>query len=156
MEAPYRTLQYCWTNGWDCLWRGHSVYWNRPLIPHTTRGGCEGVSGTPCGGKHTFFRHGCPPPPPTKLENETLKDKFFGPILAHKLLVPRPSPPPPPTTSLLPTVHQLEAPCATTLSEGPTGKVCGNFTAPVADWVSGGLRGSKFSAGRGASYDTGH
>ena len=29
------TSQYCWTNGWNCLWRGHSVYWNRPLIPHT-------------------------------------------------------------------------------------------------------------------------
>ena len=27
------TSQYCWTNGWNCLWRGHSVYWNRPLIP---------------------------------------------------------------------------------------------------------------------------
>ena len=27
------TSQYCWTNGWDCLWRGHSVYRNRPLIP---------------------------------------------------------------------------------------------------------------------------
>ena len=25
--------QYCWTNGWNCLWRGHSVYQNRPLIP---------------------------------------------------------------------------------------------------------------------------
>ena len=20
------TSQYCWTNGWNCLWRGHSVY----------------------------------------------------------------------------------------------------------------------------------
>ena len=28
------TSQYCWTNGWNCLWRGHSVYRNRPLIPH--------------------------------------------------------------------------------------------------------------------------
>ena len=27
------TSQYCWTNGWNCLWRGHSVYRNRPLIP---------------------------------------------------------------------------------------------------------------------------
>ena len=27
------TSQYCWTNGWNCLWRGHSVYGNRPLIP---------------------------------------------------------------------------------------------------------------------------
>ena len=27
------TSQYCWTNGWNCLWRGHSVYQNRPLIP---------------------------------------------------------------------------------------------------------------------------
>ena len=27
------TSQNCWTNGWNCLWRGHSVYWNRPLIP---------------------------------------------------------------------------------------------------------------------------
>ena len=29
------TSQYCWTNGWNCLWRGHSVYRNRPLIPPT-------------------------------------------------------------------------------------------------------------------------
>ena len=29
------TSQYCWTNGWNCLWRGHSVYRNRPLIPQT-------------------------------------------------------------------------------------------------------------------------
>ena len=29
------TAQYCWTNGWNCLWRGHSVYRNRPLIPPT-------------------------------------------------------------------------------------------------------------------------
>ena len=29
------TSQYCWTNGWNCLWRGHSVYGNRPLIPLT-------------------------------------------------------------------------------------------------------------------------
>ena len=27
------TSQYCWSNGWNCLWRGHSVYRNRPLIP---------------------------------------------------------------------------------------------------------------------------
>ena len=27
------TSQYCWTNGWNCLRRGHSVYRNRPLIP---------------------------------------------------------------------------------------------------------------------------
>ena len=27
------TLQYCWTKGWNCLWQGHSVYRNRPLIP---------------------------------------------------------------------------------------------------------------------------
>ena len=27
------TSQYCWTNGWNCLCRGHSVYRNRPLIP---------------------------------------------------------------------------------------------------------------------------
>ena len=27
------TSQYCWTNGWNCLWRGHSVYRNQPLIP---------------------------------------------------------------------------------------------------------------------------
>ena len=27
------TSQYCWTNGWNCLWQGHSVYRNRPLIP---------------------------------------------------------------------------------------------------------------------------
>ena len=27
------TSQYCWTNGGNCLWRGHSVYRNRPLIP---------------------------------------------------------------------------------------------------------------------------
>ena len=27
------TSQYCWTNGWNCLWRGHSVYRHRPLIP---------------------------------------------------------------------------------------------------------------------------
>ena len=25
--------QYCWTNGWNCLWRGQSVYRNRTLIP---------------------------------------------------------------------------------------------------------------------------
>ena len=37
------TSQYCWTNGWNCLWRGHSVYRNRPLIPPPL----------------------CPPPPPT-------------------------------------------------------------------------------------------
>ena len=30
------TSQYCWTNGWNCLWRGHSVYRNRPLIPLKT------------------------------------------------------------------------------------------------------------------------
>ena len=44
------TSQYCWTNGWNCLWWGHSVYRNRPLIPlHTNRpcnskrgGGCHG------------------------------------------------------------------------------------------------------------------
>ena len=29
------TSQHCWTNGWNCLWRGHSVYRNRPLIPST-------------------------------------------------------------------------------------------------------------------------
>ena len=27
------TSQYCWTSGWNCLWRGHAVYRNRPLIP---------------------------------------------------------------------------------------------------------------------------
>ena len=27
------TSQYCWANGWNCLWQGHSVYRNRPLIP---------------------------------------------------------------------------------------------------------------------------
>ena len=27
------TSQYCWTNGRNFLWRGHSVYRNRPLIP---------------------------------------------------------------------------------------------------------------------------
>ena len=27
------TSQYCWTNGWNCLRRGDSVYQNRPLIP---------------------------------------------------------------------------------------------------------------------------
>ena len=27
------TSQYCWTNGWNCLWRGHSVDRNRPLNP---------------------------------------------------------------------------------------------------------------------------
>ena len=31
------TSQYCWTNGWNCLWRGHSVYRNRPLIPPPRR-----------------------------------------------------------------------------------------------------------------------
>ena len=31
------TLQYCWTNGWNCVWRGHSVYRNRPLIPQFGR-----------------------------------------------------------------------------------------------------------------------
>ena len=29
------TSQYCWTNGWNCLWWGHSVYRNRPLIPQS-------------------------------------------------------------------------------------------------------------------------
>ena len=29
------TSQYCWTNGWNCLWWGHSVYRDRPLIPQT-------------------------------------------------------------------------------------------------------------------------
>ena len=33
------TSQYCWTNGWNCLWRGHSVYRNRPLIPPVGRAG---------------------------------------------------------------------------------------------------------------------
>jgi hypothetical protein len=31
------TSQYCWTNGWNCLWRGHSVYQNRPLSPQWHR-----------------------------------------------------------------------------------------------------------------------
>ena len=26
------------THGWNCLWRGHSVYRNRPLIPKTHQG----------------------------------------------------------------------------------------------------------------------
>ena len=34
------TSQYCWTNGWNCLWRGHSVYRNRPLIPRGQRMPC--------------------------------------------------------------------------------------------------------------------
>ena len=34
------TSQYCWTNGWNCLWRGHTVYRNRPLIPHRNRPWC--------------------------------------------------------------------------------------------------------------------
>ena len=33
------TSQYCWTNGWNCLWRGHSIYRNRPLIPQTPNRG---------------------------------------------------------------------------------------------------------------------
>ena len=42
--------QYCWTNSWNCLWRGHSVYRNRPLIPLKLditflRGGWGGVGG---------------------------------------------------------------------------------------------------------------
>ena len=37
------TSQYCWTNGWNCLWRGHSNYRNRPLIPllQWDRGRCH-------------------------------------------------------------------------------------------------------------------
>ena len=36
------TSQYCWTNGWNCLWRGHSVYRNRPLIPRSMSGAGRG------------------------------------------------------------------------------------------------------------------
>ena len=36
------TSQYCRTNGWNCLWRGHSVYRNRPLIPREGRWGLGG------------------------------------------------------------------------------------------------------------------
>ena len=38
------TSQYCWTNGWNCLWRGHSVYRNRPLIPLSPRDLWSGAS----------------------------------------------------------------------------------------------------------------
>ena len=40
------TSQYCWTNGWNCLWRGHSVYRNRPLIPPAEGGGGGTGGGT--------------------------------------------------------------------------------------------------------------
>ena len=35
------TSQYCWTNGWNGLWRGHSVDQNRPLIPPKWNSSCD-------------------------------------------------------------------------------------------------------------------
>ena len=32
---PYSTCMDCWPNGWNGLWRGHSVYRNRPLSSPT-------------------------------------------------------------------------------------------------------------------------
>ena len=75
------TSQYCWTNGWNCLWRGHSVYRNRPLIPpppHTHRRFCLSMKGVDrqlgaevspfqfWASQHRAVRHllQCPPPPP--------------------------------------------------------------------------------------------
>jgi len=40
------TSQYCWTNGWNCLWRGHSVYRNRPLIPQSWDDGETSLGGS--------------------------------------------------------------------------------------------------------------
>ena len=32
-HAGFLTIVNNWTNGWKCLWRGHSIYQYRPLIP---------------------------------------------------------------------------------------------------------------------------
>ena len=66
------TSQYCWTNGWNCLWRGHSVYRNRPLIPQTPRSLCGS-------------RGAAPPPPPSA---------FLPPAQEGTAATPTPHPPP--------------------------------------------------------------
>ena len=63
------TSQYCWTNGWNCLWRGHSVYRNRPLIPPKLT----------IVGKNDIYHW----------------ENLVGPVLVHKLFGPRPPSLPP-------------------------------------------------------------
>ena len=69
------TSQYCWTNGWNCLWRGHSVYRNRPLIPLAlgpVLRALAGHFGAPSSSGHMK----CPPPP--LLDHRVLMEVWCG------------------------------------------------------------------------------